>query len=462
MISLQTAVTSFLARREGNFAVMTAAVSVAIVLAAGFALNIGQISMTRSNLLNALDAAITSTARDITTGRLAPDKARETVEAFLLANGGTGFAAANDISLDSLVANRGAHTLQAVASVDIELAFPVFGGSSSRKISVESAAVYSDKKIEVAMMLDITGSMAGNKLSDLKRAARNAVATLLASNSKTNPRVRVAIVPYANSVNVGHGIAQLSVFVEETKKQRSDILKAGRTPGNTEPKAVSAGHSRPDNCATERKGDYQYSDAGPDISMVNRDYFLDKFAGGVGGYGSTRTCPKAEIVPLTADAGDLLDAIDDFEAEGGTAGHIGIQWSWYMLSRSWRNVLPAASAPAPSDPTKVAKYAVLMTDGEFNLSYFDIDKADQAYNNAGKYETRDAATRLCRRMRDAGIEVFTIGFKLEDKRAKETMSACASPDNGRVRHHFETSSGAELDAAFQEIAANIERLALTK
>ena len=30
-------------------------------------------------------------------------------------------------------------------------------------------------------------------------------------------------------------------------------------------------------------------------------------AGGVGGYGSTRTCPKAEIVPLTADAGDLLD-----------------------------------------------------------------------------------------------------------------------------------------------------------
>ena len=169
MNPLRTAVNSFLAAHDGNFAVMTAAVSAALVLAAGFALNIGQVTMTRSNLLNALDAAVTSTARDITTGRLAPDQARETVEAFLIANGGTGFADADNITLDSLTADRAARTLRAVASVNIELAFPVFGTASTRTISVESAAVYSDKKIEVAMMLDVTGSMAGRKLADLKK-----------------------------------------------------------------------------------------------------------------------------------------------------------------------------------------------------------------------------------------------------------------------------------------------------
>lgn len=437
MISLQTAVTSFLARREGNFAVMTAAVSVAIVLAAGFALNIGQMSMTRSNLLNALDAAITSTARDITTGRLAPDKARETVEAFLLANGGTGFAAANDISLDSLVANRGAHTLQAVASVDIELAFPVFGGSSSRKISVESAAVYSDKKIEVAMMLDITGSMAGRKLADLKRAARNAVATLLASNSKTNPRVRVAIVPYATAVNTG--VLSNTVYVERR-------MTAGDPPRLDAPFAAAGGGF--DGCATERKGSLQFTDASPYEAMVNRDVRLSY-------------CPANALLPLTSNLDDLDRAIRRFSASGYTAGHIGVQWSWYLLSPNWASVLPVSAKPAAYRPGKVSKYAILMTDGEFNTAYANVGRGEPP-EGAQTVRSGNNAKRLCDAMKADGIEIFTIGFMLNEAAAKDVMRDCASSGSRTAKHYFETSSGTELDAAFQEIAANIERLALTK
>src|SRR5690606_11454063 len=112
----------------------------------------------------------------------------------------------------------------------------------------------------------------------------------------------------------------------------------------------------------------------------NRSYLMGEYARDY----NSRPCPRAEMVPLTADADRLLGVIDSFEAEGGTAGHIGIQWAWYMLSEKWKNVLPAASAPARHDPEEVAKIAILMTDGEFNLSYFDISRASQAYNDAGK------------------------------------------------------------------------------
>ena len=43
----------------------------------------------------------------------------------------------------------------------------------------------------------------GQKIKDLKSAAANAVNTFLGSNRAGDPRVRVAVVPYADAVNTG-------------------------------------------------------------------------------------------------------------------------------------------------------------------------------------------------------------------------------------------------------------------
>ena len=95
----------FIEDRSGNFAVITAATITTILLSIGFGINTAQMVLTRSNLLNALDSAVTSTARDLTTGVIPEDDAEKTVKAFLFTNGGTGFASADKISLDSLVDN---------------------------------------------------------------------------------------------------------------------------------------------------------------------------------------------------------------------------------------------------------------------------------------------------------------------------------------------------------------------
>lgn len=312
------------------------------------------------------------------------------------------------------------------------------------------------------MMLDVTGSMqataavkdkkgnitkaATNKIGDLRDAATDAVEALLSGNVHTADRVRVALVPYAEGVNVG-ALAASAVF-EEPKS--ASVLP----PANYVPPAT-----RRDNCATERKledGSADLSDDAPDMvrrnykakedyrARVNRDYDL-----------SNSACPTASVMPLTTNETALKQAISAFRASGNTGGGIATQWTYYMLSANWRPTISAAglgAGPADRNPDKVAKIAILMTDGEYNRAYAGSSSATNA-------------TDLCTRMKRDGIEVFTIGFALstsESAVSRKTLKNCASPDTALTRHFYDAASGAELKKAFQDIVRNIERLALIR
>lgn len=450
--------------RRGNFAIITGIISVVLMMSAGFAVNIAQVVMTRSNLLNALDSAITSTARDLTTGVIAPQDARSSVEAFLNANGGTGFASVNNITLDSLNVDQTAKTVSAQASVKIALLFPFFSTSDAQDIVVNSAAAYTDKDVEVAMMLDTTGSMAGQKIADLQTAAKNAVTTLLGDGTTPSKRVRVAIIPYAAAVNVGSRMANEAVY-DEMNAPAPDL-----PPPYNKPTGVSA-TPLIDNCATERKlpdGTADFSDDGPYTSMpwppdtrysyykkVNRDDRLTRPA-----------CPPAAMIPLTNNASQLTSEISTFKAGGTTAGNIGVQWTYYMLSPNWRSAISNAglgSGPADYDKTgqKVGKIAILMTDGEFNTAYAGVPRSARVTNQAAVSSSN--AEALCTAMKSKGIEIFTIGFMLDEPGARTTLSNCASPDtNPNVKHFYDAADGAALAEAFASITRDIQHLVLTR
>jgi Flp pilus assembly protein TadG len=56
--------------------------------------------------------------------------------------------------------------------------------------------------IEVAMMLDTTGSMAGSRITDLKAAAKDLI-KILVWDDQSEHTSRVALVPFSHAVNVG-------------------------------------------------------------------------------------------------------------------------------------------------------------------------------------------------------------------------------------------------------------------
>ena len=460
---LHRSVDKFARDRHGGFAVLFGVTASVLALSVGFAVNVAQLYNAKSSLQGVIDAAVTSTARDLTTGVIRPEDADRVVEAFISANSRAGILEADRIVLDRLTVNRTAKTVEATAHVDVGLYFPLFGMDGMRRVSDTTAAVYSDKVIEVAMMLDITGSMRKtsrkDKIGDLKTAARNAVEALLGDQDEKNARVRVAIVPYAEAVNTGK--LKDTVFVE--KKGGSDL-----PPLFDDPISVSLS-SRPDNCATERKtakGAADFSDDGPNaVRTIRRNGKTHEYYARINRDDRMQVCPQAELVPLTADKQKLLDTIDDFRADGVTAGGIAAQWGYYMLSPKWRPAIKSAGAgdgPADYSGAKVAKVAILMTDGQFNTAFAGVTGTPQMQQGD---KARLYAESICSNMKEAGIAVFTIGFDLpsdEASQARGVLKDCASPDTSSIRHFFDVSTGAELDAAFQDIIRNTERLALTR
>lgn len=448
--------------RSGNFGMMAAIVAPTLLLAAGYGINVAQISITKSNLLAALDSAVTSTARDLTTGVITEEEAPAVVEAFLIANGLRAYAQEGKLYLDSLVIDRVAGTVRAKASVELDVAFALFGAANHQRVTTESAALYSDKKIEVVMALDVTGSMRGRKLDDLKAAASNAVAQLMNGNRVGNERVRISIVPYAEAVNVG-ALASRSVFAEweggpDLPPPVDDPIWASLPP----PKSNN-------NCATERKlsgNRPDFSDDSP-YNLRNHPTPGKRYRALVNRDDRLGSCPSAAVIPLTTDKARLTTAIDRFVANGWTAGGIAVQWSYYMLSPNWRSIIRDAGqgdGPADHDERKIAKYVILMTDGAFNTAFAGVTGRAQD-SSAASARSPASAEAVCQRMKQDGIEVFTIGFALpasESSAARNVLRNCASPDTGSTRHFFDTSTGEELNRAFTEIARNIERLALTQ
>ncbi|MDQ2633032.1 MAG: pilus assembly protein [Pseudomonadota bacterium] len=473
---------------SGSFAVITAAIMTVLVLSAGYAVNIAQLHNVRSDLKQAIDAAVTSTARDITIGKIKAEDAQEWIERFLKANGDPALVSGDRLALDRLVIDKAKSTIEVAAHVDVDLYFPLFGLSNQRRVTNMSAAVYADKKIEVAMMLDVTGSMEKkgrkDKIGDLRAAAKNAVESMLKYQDKKNPRVRVALVPYASGVNVG----QLAGNVYAEKSGRSDLPPLaddsviGGRRGTTELPAfgtyvskVGSAFRRDDNCATERKdrnGNPDFTDDGPDTvrkdrngkkyyALVNRD---DNLSGS-----GMNACPDAKVIPLTADQGALLDSIGKFKASGYTAGAIAVQWTYYMLSPKWRGAIKTAKlgdGPADHDQRKISKVAILMTDGQFNTAFAGVSRNFNSQDS----KARQSAETICRNMKDDKIEIFTIGFDLDNtdmsrqerEAAKSVLRNCATADSSGIKHYFEASTGEELDNALQEIISNTERLALTQ
>jgi len=460
---INRAVGNFARDKRGNFAIVFGLAASVLALAVGFAVDTAQLMNARSALREAVDSAVTSTARSITLGDISEKDAPEMVKAFLTANSTGGVLSYDQIVLDRLTIDRTARTVEVAAYVDVPLYFPLFGMEKNRRVADVGAALYSDKQIEVAMMLDITGSMKGQKIEDLKTAAENAVKALLKGNKDPDkPRVRVAIVPYAEAVNTGK-LAD-TVFVEQ--KGGPDL-----PPAIDAPLLVSAA-TRPDKCATERKmqdGSADFSGDAPDELRFNKDN--KRYPAKINRDDRIKICPAAELVALTADQQKLLDTISDFKADGVTAGGIAAQWGYYMLSPKWRQTISdaeAGSGPADFNASKVGKVAILMTDGAFNTAFAGVpvsnDKNNQPQNDQGE-KSRSNAESICANMKKDGISVFTIGFALpttESSQARAVLKDCASDDTSSMRHFYDVSTGPELDAAFKEIIANTERLTLTK
>ncbi|MEM5502542.1 TadE/TadG family type IV pilus assembly protein [Ahrensia kielensis] len=405
---------------QGQFAIIFAITSVALVLAGGIAVDGARLYSAKSKLDNAMDAAVLATTRDITTGKIAKEDAEEAIGNFLYSNINPASFSNAEVKIDNISIDDVTKTVKVDAHIKLPMTLTAVAGYQTVEVSSASAARYNDDKIEIAMALDVTGSMASvinkttgeTRMEALIEAASAAVNTLI-PDVEAGKRVRIGLVPYSASVNIFSIKSKIGIY--------------GKTKG----------------CVIERTNSQRYTDAFS--SGANRVTGFNKKLG-------SYYCPSSEIVPLTNDTAKLTSTIKNLGTEGSTAGHLGIAWTQYMLSSKWNTAWPTESKAALPSDKETKKFAVIMTDGKFNTFLSD------GYGD-GKTKSNTYAENLCTNIKDNDIKVFTINFAGGDD-ASKLMAKCASPDTETNQFFFDASSGEDLKKAFQAIAESIKGLRL--
>jgi len=427
---------SFAEDRRGNFATIFVVLSVPLLLASSLSIDVARMFSVHNKLAFAVDAAALATTQDLTLGTIAEDDAEETVRKYLDANLDGRNLSAAQVTVDDIVIDKVNRAVSIEAHAMMPMTFTGIVGYDSHRVEAESKAQFSNTEVEVVMALDITGSMdsrIGNywsptKLSALQDAAKLGLKTLFEDVSEAD-RIRVGLVPYSEAVNAGPVIDNIETTgVTYCSRYRWDgSCRTWRT-------------KYPD-CVAERTGSDKYTDAFATSAakITSSDY----------------DCPAAEIVPLTTNEEMLKSEIDDFDADGCTAGHIAIAWAYYMLSSKWAAAWPEGSDPEPFDKAGVSKYAIIMTDGEFN-TFETGGYSCSSYYGASWSETY--AENLCSSMRNSGIKIYSIAFAAGSD-AEDLMKACASSSGGRKLYYNATDED-ELESAFLEIARDIKGLRL--
>jgi Putative Flp pilus-assembly TadE/G-like/von Willebrand factor type A domain len=304
--------------------------------------------------------------------------------------------------------------------------------SAQVKVLLQAGGNNKDTNVEMALMLDITGSMSGQKILDLKLAAKDLV-DIIVWNDQSVVKSRVAIAPFSQKVNVGSYAAAVT----------------GMAATKSGDKLIT--------CVTERIGAKAYSDDAPSAANGWIGVFAQSSSSSgrssSSNYNSSGNCGSSDpssnetIVPLTSSKSVLHARIDALTDGGYTAGQIGTAWSWYMLSPKWNSIWPTASQPEPYANIatgKLKKIAVLMTDGEYNTQYSTVSSQNQA-------------AALCTAMKAAGIEVYTIGFQAPYA-AQQMLTTCAT----NPAHYYETETGDALRMAFRDIALKVSSIRISK
>ncbi|WP_428151882.1 pilus assembly protein TadG-related protein [Brevundimonas sp.] len=209
MRRLREFVRGFAGDRRGNIAMISAFVIPVLLLITFGGIDIHRASTVKANLQDALDAATLAAARsqytadaDITRVGLASLRANlAPYQDITLLTGQTTFV------LDNTGAVVGDAKVN-VAALVANIILPMVGRGTGDQIPVgaHSEVVRSSQNVEVALVLDTTGSMAGTKIADLKLAAKDLV-DIVVQDDQSPWYTKVSLVPYSMAVNPGAAAA---------------------------------------------------------------------------------------------------------------------------------------------------------------------------------------------------------------------------------------------------------------
>lgn len=187
--------------RRGGISSMSALLILPLIVGVAIAIDYTRVMSVRSHLQGAADAAALA-AR--TSGTGAENSAKAAAEAFAKANSTN----MTGVALKSVQATPTGEGFKVELTATVPTPFSAVVGFPSIDLVVQSESVHGSADLEVALVLDVTGSME-NAMPDLKQGAKDLVEALFGASGTSN-KLKMAVVPYAGAVNIGNGAMQMA------------------------------------------------------------------------------------------------------------------------------------------------------------------------------------------------------------------------------------------------------------
>jgi Flp pilus assembly protein TadG len=436
---LALAARAFAGETSGNVAMMFGLTLLMFMLVIGIAVDYGRAFHARTRMQTASDMVALAIAKDLEAGKTkAQIDAHK--QAVLALNLGEATLSGWEATYTS---NPAAGTVTSTVTGTMPTSFLNVFNVSELAITTKSTVTSGTDYVEIAMVLDTTGSMkSNNKMTELKSAATSMLTNLANSNAGLSGRTSVAIVPFAVAVKVGTdydsatwlGPKETSSVASTTQVRKCTNFWGynycwydTETTYTQVPKVWTG-------CVRERSGSYTTSNSTPVATTSASLYPRYYYNSSTDGYD---WCSTSQMLPLSTNFTTAKTTIANLAAVGNTNLPAGLIWGWNSLTPG----APTSLAETSKPERKVLKYMIVLSDG------------DNTQNTLGSsVSTIDANSKtICTGIKNAGITVFTI--RVIDGNASLLKNCATTAD-----YYYDVSDPATLSSVFARIMSTISKL----
>ncbi|MGD1869925.1 MAG: pilus assembly protein TadG-related protein [Neomegalonema sp.] len=431
--------------RRGAFAIITALMLTVLIIVGGMAVDYSRAQMAKERLQFAVDSGALAVGQ-IFRSYEDPEAA---VNDYVEANIDGSVIIPESLSVDTVITETPTSREVVIeANASVEGIFTAFYGLDKIDVTARTATAEAYEKLEVALVLDISSSMTGDKVAELREAAKAFVTTLLEEETDREFR-HISIIPYGGTVKLGADFF--------------DYLK----PGYSEAKW---------NGCLEFDSSIMNDGLIP-LGAHDPVQHIWRYKN----HKNNEWCPPGASEPLffSNDVTQLTTYIDNLTRLSDVTGaDSGSAWGLKALSPLWRGRIDGAPSDTPADYGDSVKSLVIMTDGGITyqgraasydlLAAFgdDIDDpsddhptVDPVYADGSLYSKAQAQlnfTAVCDEAKaKAGIQVYTVGFAVSQTWMLDLLKDCATREA-----NYMTPATGELEETFRAIALRLDSLKL--
>jgi Flp pilus assembly protein TadG len=426
---------------QGNIAVIFALSAVPLIAFVGAAIDYTRANAARSSMQAALDSAALMLSKDLSSGTITSSQISTKATAYFNA-----LYHNTDAQNVAITATYTAASGSNPANIKLDgtgkiiTDFMKVVGFPDMNFNTSSTTAWGNVRMRVALVLDVTGSMADDGKMDALKPAAKALVDQLSALAQTNGDVYISIVPFAKDINMGSSYKNANwIDWTDWDANNGSWSCSSWSFGNCNNwNWTAASHNTWTGCFTDRTQNYDTLNTAPTTANTATLFPADQYS-----YCDSSGAQIATVMPLSYNWTQLKAKIDTLVPTGNTNQGIGIAWGWMTLTQT-----DPFNAPAKDANYQYKDAIVVLSDG--------LNTQNRWYSNASQIDARQRI--LCDNAKAANITIYAVQVNTGGDPTSAVLQYCAT----NTSSFYVVTSASQTATVFSAIGTQLSKLRVSK